>query len=59
MSNLIKIRFCDPKIGLDWKINEKNKITSYSYNTTNAGVLDVYSGFVQTGFRSFKKVRRI
>ena len=48
--------FIIPKIGLDWKINEKNKIlTSYSYNTTNAGVLDVYSGFVQTGFRSFLK----
>jgi hypothetical protein len=45
-----------PKIGLDWKINEKNKIlTSYSYNTSNAGVLDVYSSFVQTGFRSFSK----
>lgn len=48
--------FVMPKIGLDWKINDKNKIlTSYSYNTTNAGVLDVYSGFVQTGFRSFSK----
>lgn len=48
--------FIMPKIGLDWKINEKNKIlTSYSFNTTNAGVLDVYSGFVQTGFRSFSK----
>ncbi len=48
--------FIIPKIGLDWKINEKNKIlTSYTYSTTNAGVLDVYSGFVQTGFRSFSK----
>ena len=48
--------FVVPKIGLDWKIKEKSKIlTSYSYNTTNAGVLDVYSGFVQTGFRSFSK----
>ncbi|WP_322551122.1 carboxypeptidase-like regulatory domain-containing protein [Flavobacterium psychraquaticum] len=48
--------FIMPKIGLDWKINEKNKLlTSYSYNTTNAGVLDVYSGFVQTGFRSFSR----
>lgn len=48
--------FIMPKIGLDWKINDKNKIlSSYSYNTTNAGVLDVYSGFVQTGFRSFSK----
>uniref|UniRef100_UPI00262A6C1B carboxypeptidase-like regulatory domain-containing protein n=1 Tax=Flavobacterium sp. TaxID=239 RepID=UPI00262A6C1B len=48
--------FVIPKIGLDWKINDKNKIlTSYSYNTTNAAVIDVYSGFVQTGFRSFSK----
>lgn len=48
--------FIMPKIGLDWKINNKNKIlTSYTFNTTNAGVLDVYSGFVQTGFRSFSK----
>jgi hypothetical protein len=48
--------FVMPKIGLDWKINDKNKLlTSYTYNTTNASVLDVYSGFVQTGFRSFSK----
>lgn len=48
--------FIIPKIGLDWEINAKNKIqTSYSYNTTNADVLDVYSGFVQNGFRSFSK----
>ncbi len=48
--------FITPKIGLDWKINGKNKIiTSYTYNTTNAGILDLYPGFVQTGFRSFSK----
>lgn len=48
--------FVMPKIGLDWTINDKNKIrTSYSYNTTNARVLDVYSGFIQTGFRSFSR----
>lgn len=48
--------FVVPKVGLEWKINEKNNITaSYSYNTTNVGVLDVYSGYVQTGFRSFLK----
>lgn len=48
--------FVIPKIGLDWKINDKNKIlTSYSFNTTNAGVLEVYDGFVQTSFRSFSK----
>jgi hypothetical protein len=48
--------FMIPKIGVDWQIDEKNKImTSYSYNTTNARVLDLYSGYVQTGFRSFSK----
>lgn len=45
-----------PKVGLDWQINNKNKIiTSYTYNTTNAGVLDIYSGYVLTSFRSFEK----
>jgi hypothetical protein len=48
--------FIVPKIGVELKINEKNKMNmSYSFNTTNAGVLDVYSGFVQTSFRSFSK----
>ncbi len=48
--------FLLPKVGVDWKINDKNKIlSSYTYNTTNAGILDVNSGFVQTGFRSFSK----
>ncbi len=48
--------FINPTIGLDWKINDKNRIrTSYSYNTTNAKVLDVYNNFVLTDFRSFSK----
>lgn len=48
--------FVNPSIGFDWKINDKNKIVStYSYNTTNAKILDVYSDFVLTGFRSFSK----
>jgi hypothetical protein len=48
--------FIIPKISFDWKINRKNKIlASYSYNTTNAGVLDAYSGFVQSDIRSFSK----
>ena len=48
--------FINPGLSLDWKINEKNKIiTSYSFTTTNAGILDVYSNFVLTGFRSFNK----
>lgn len=48
--------FINPSIGLDWKINDNNKVTSsYSYNTTNSKVLDLYSDFVLTGFRSFSK----
>lgn len=48
--------FINPSLGFDWKINDKNKITSsYSYNTTNAKILDVFSDFVLTGFRSFSK----
>lgn len=48
--------FLNPSIGLGWKINGKNKInTSYSYNTNNASVLDVYNNYVLTGFRSFSK----
>ncbi len=48
--------FINPSIGFDWKINSKNKITSsYSYNTTNARILDISSEYILTGFRSFSK----
>lgn len=48
--------FVNPSIGFDWKINNKNKITSsYSFNTTNAKILSVYNDYVLTGFRSFSK----
>jgi hypothetical protein len=48
--------FINPSLGFDWKINNKNKITaSQSFNTSNAQILDVYSDFVLTGFRSFNQ----
>ncbi|MFC4268287.1 carboxypeptidase-like regulatory domain-containing protein [Polaribacter marinivivus] len=48
--------FINPSFGFNWEINDKNKLTtSYSYNTTNAKIVDVYSNFVLTGFRSFSK----
>lgn len=48
--------FINPSLSFDWEINNKNKIIStYSFNTTNANVLDVFSDFVLTGFRSFSK----
>jgi hypothetical protein len=48
--------FISPTIGLDWELNDKNRIrTSYSYNVTNAKILDVYNNFVLTDFRTFSK----
>jgi hypothetical protein len=48
--------FINPSVGLDWKLNDKNKImSSFGYNIKNAGILDVYENFVLTGFRSFSK----
>ena len=48
--------FVNPKISLDWEINNKNKVkSSYSLNTTNATVLDIYANYVNNGFRSFLK----
>lgn len=48
--------FMNPSVGLDWKLNDKNKIvSSFGYNIKNAGILDVYENFVLTGFRSFSK----
>lgn len=48
--------FVNPSLGFDWKINDKNKISStYSFNNTNAKVQDVYSDYVLMGFNSFSK----
>ena len=46
----------NPTLGFDWEINKKNKITSsYSYNTTNARIFDVYDNYVLRSFRSLSK----
>ncbi len=48
--------YINPSIGLDWKINTKNRIrTSYSQNTTNAEIINTYSNFLLTSFRDFNK----
>lgn len=48
--------YINPSIGVNWKINASNKITSsISYNTTNAKIADVYNNFALTSFRSFSK----
>ena len=48
--------FINPSIGLDWEISDDNKITgTYSYNTSNATVIDVFDNFVLNGFRNFTR----
>jgi hypothetical protein len=48
--------FINPRIGVNWKINDNNIIaTSYSYNISNLKVLDIFSDFSLTGYRSFSK----
>ena len=48
--------FINPSLGMDWKINNKNKLTAhYSYTKTNATFNNVFSDFVLTSFRSFSK----
>ena len=48
--------FINPKLGLTWDINQKNRIsTSFSLNKTNAKVLNIYNNYINTGFRSFSK----
>ncbi len=53
-SNTQQPFFINPSLGIDYKINDNNRIrTSYAQNRTNATVLDVYNDFVLTGFRNF------
>ena len=48
--------FINPQGGLAWDINDKNKLmATYSYNHTNATILDIYDQYIHTGFRSFSK----
>ncbi|CAM3926563.1 MULTISPECIES: carboxypeptidase-like regulatory domain-containing protein [Flavobacterium] len=48
--------FINPKIGLEWLVNTKNKIqASYALNRTNASMLTIYDGYIHAGFRSFNK----
>ncbi len=49
--------FCiNPKLGFEWELNKKNKfLTSYSYTTTNASIIETYNNIIHTGFRSFSK----
>lgn len=48
--------YLNPSLIVSWQIDKNNKISaSYSYNTTNAKILDVYDGYVLTNFKTFQK----
>lgn len=51
-----KAFFINPKFTVDWKINEKNKISvATGFSTKNVGVLATLDNFSLVGFRSFRK----
>ncbi len=55
-NNSQHVFYINPSIGLMWKPNDKHKINgTYSFTTSNAGVLDVYDNWALTGFRSFNR----
>ena len=48
--------YINPKLNLDWEINDKNKLfLSYAFNTTNARIIDIYDNYILTSFRNFNK----
>ncbi len=48
--------YVNPRINLDWEINKINNIyLSYSINTSNTKIIDIYNGYVLTNFRNFSK----
>ena len=48
--------FINPKLGLEYTPNDANKIRAvYSFNTTNATIIDAYNNYALTNFGSFNK----
>lgn len=48
--------YVHPTISFEWEINNKNSLVSnYSYTTTNAKTLDLYSNYVLTNYNTFTK----
>ena len=46
----------NPRISAKWEINNKNTTQiSYSHNTNNAEILNVFDGYIATSFRTFNK----
>jgi CarboxypepD_reg-like domain len=48
--------FVNPELLFIWQMNDKSRIsTSYSYNKTNAKILDVFNNYILTGYNTFEK----
>jgi hypothetical protein len=48
--------YLNPKIGFNWRINERNIITSYySYNKVNSNIDDIYENYLLSDYNSFSK----
>lgn len=48
--------FINPGVSFDWKIHENHSIiSSYTFNTSNVGILDIFDSYILTGYRSFSK----
>ena len=55
-TNIEKPFFLNPGVRMEWDINKRNTFySSFSYNVTNAGILDLYDGFLLTSYRNFSK----
>lgn len=57
-NNVLKERpfYVIPNIGLTWKINKKNIVsTLYKYKTENAPFESLYEGYLLTNYRNFKR----
>ena len=48
--------YINPSLGVEYKINHKNKLTTnYTFSTANATATDVLPYFYNSGFRNFEK----
>ena len=47
--------YLNPLLKLEWKIKKHEIISSYSYNATNASIINSYNNYILTGSNNFEK----
>ncbi len=51
-----QVLYINPNINIDWELNKDNSLLfSYELTKNNVGILDIYSNYILTGFRSFDR----